>query len=247
MEAQVTAQCDCGCGACSQPPEDGFDGRFGVIFDNDGVLVDSEPFSLEAYRRGIEEQGLKLTNDDLERNTGLTDADIVRDLEQVYGAKLDPELFAARKVVIYRDLVESGQLHAFPGVRELVTALRAEGIPYVLASSGSQEKIAFNLRHAGISDLFPTVISGEDFHRGKPDPEIVICSAAKLGLEPCQCAVIEDSINGLKAARAAGSFAVGITNTFSAAKIAPYADVVIASMAELTIEGLRNAVAAHAS
>jgi beta-phosphoglucomutase-like phosphatase (HAD superfamily) len=148
--------------------------NFGVIFDNDGVLVDSEHYSLEAYQRGIEEQGLKLCEADLERNCGLTDADIVEDLKAVYATDLDLALFSSRKVEIYQQLVESGGLHAFAGVRELLEELRGAGVPCILASSGSRAKIAFNLERAGIADLFPAVVSGEDFQRGKPDPDIVL-------------------------------------------------------------------------
>lgn len=132
-----------------------------VIFDNDGVLVDSEPISLLAYQRGIEEQGLKLTEADLERNCGLTDADIVSDLEKVYGASLDQELFSRRKAELYKALAEERGLKAFPGARRLLEELRAEGIPYAIASSGSREKIGYNLQKAGLTDLVSVILSGE--------------------------------------------------------------------------------------
>lgn len=213
---------------------------FGVIFDNDGVLVDTEHFSIEAYRRAIEEQGVKLCDEDNDRNCGLTDADIIRNMKEMYGADLDLELFSRRKIEHYEQLAGAAEIRVFAGARELIEALRAEDVPYAVASSGSRSKIAFNLDHAGISNLFPVIVSGEDFRRGKPDPEIVIRSAEKLGLAPESCVVIEDSINGLKAAHAAGAVAIGITNTFPADKLQPHADEIIDSLAYLTPARLKG-------
>lgn len=215
---------------------------FGVIFDNDGVLVDSEGFSILAYRRAIEEQGVRLREEDDEKYCGLTDADIIRDMRQVYGADLDLDLFSARKRELYFEYAAAGLMRAFPGARELVSALREKGIPVALASSGSREKIAFNLTRAGLDHLFSIVVSGEDFRRGKPDPEIFLCAAQRLGLEPHQCAVIEDSINGLKAARAAGCAAVAVANTFPADRLAPFADEVVDSLEHLTPQRLSGLV-----
>lgn len=219
--------------------------QFAVIFDNDGVLVDSEHFSIEAYQRAIEEQGVKLQEEDTERNCGLTDADIILYMRETYGANLDLELFSRRKNELYLELAGSSDMRVWPGARRLLVALAREGIPYALASSGSREKIAFNLERAGLKRLMPNIISGEDFHRGKPDPEIFLQSARKLGMPPARCVVIEDSINGLKAARAAGAYAIAVTNTFPREKLAPHADLVIDSLEELTPARIRELVTAR--
>jgi beta-phosphoglucomutase len=213
---------------------------FAVIFDNDGVLVDSEHFSIEAYQRAIAEQGVQLREEDSERNCGLTDADIIRDMKVTYGADLDLDLFSTRKREIYLELAGTGEMRVFPGVIELLEELRAAEVPYALASSGSREKIGFNLERAGISHLLPVIITGEDFARGKPDPEIFIRAAEKLHVAPGDCVVVEDSINGLKAARAAGAYAIGVTNTFPREKLAPHADHVVESITELRLESLRR-------
>lgn len=220
--------------------------NFGVIFDNDGVLVDSEPISLVAYREAIREQGVDLREEDDWRYCGLTDADIIRAMRQTYGAELDLERFSARKKELYFDLARQQPLRVFPGVRELVADLKARGIPYVLASSGSREKILFNLRSAGIENLFPVILSGEDFHRGKPDPEIFLCAAARIDVPPSHCIVFEDSINGLRAARAAGSVAVGVANTFARKQLQPWADVVIDSLEQVSVEQMLSWLDAYA-
>lgn len=219
---------------------------FAVIFDNDGVLVDSEHISLIAYRRAIQEQGVDLREEDDDRYCGLTDADIIREMVKVYDKNLDLALFSSRKNDLYYELAEASALPAFPGAREFILSLRGEDVPYALASSGSRKKIAFNLGRAGLDDLFDLVVSGEDFERGKPDPQIFLKAAERLGVPPARCAVIEDSINGLLAARAAGALAVGITNTFAAEKLAAYSDLLVASMAELTPGRIREALSAHA-
>ncbi|MCX7963905.1 MAG: HAD family phosphatase [Candidatus Sumerlaea chitinivorans] len=235
--------------------------KFGVIFDNDGVLVDSEHISLKAYRQAIREQGVELREEDDARYCGLTDADIIRDMREVYGADLDLERFSSRKRELYFELAAAaGAMRVFDGVRELLELLRANKIPYALASSGSREKILFNLRLANLLEYFDVpaefqgravqardaacrtgiIVSGEDFHRGKPDPEIFLCAAERLGLSPAQCVIIEDSINGLKAARAAGAIAVGVANTFPAEMLQPWADVEVSSMRELTLPRLEE-------
>lgn len=212
----------------------------GVIFDNDGVLVDSEPLSLMAYRRALSEQGVELRQEDDWRYCGLTDADIVRAMRQDYGAVLDFERFSERKKQLYFELAERYPLRAFPGVRELVEDLRKRRIPYALASSGSLQKIQFNLEQSGLADLFPVIVSGEDFRRGKPDPEIFLCAAQRIGVLPSHCAVLEDSINGLLAARKAGCLAIGVANTFPAERLREYADIVVGSLTELMVDHLEQ-------
>ena len=213
-----------------------------VIFDNDGVLVDSEQFSLLAYREAIREQGVELQGEDDARFCGLTDADIIREMRYIYNTDLDLDLFSERKRELYAKYATKGKMHAFPGVTELLASLNAEGVPYAIASSGSPEKIAFNLNKAGLEKQFDLIISGDDFQRGKPDPEIFLCAANRLGIPPEKCVVIEDSINGLKAARAAKTFAIGITNTFASYALAPHADLLIRSMAELDASRISSLV-----
>ncbi|MGC8742135.1 MAG: HAD family hydrolase [Candidatus Sumerlaeaceae bacterium] len=220
--------------------------KFGVIFDNDGVLVDSEHISLLAYRQAIREQGVNLREEDDWQYCGLTDADIIRAMREIYHADLDLERFSARKKELYFELARREPLRPFPGVRELIAQLRERGISYALASSGSREKILFNLRSAGIESLFPLIVSGEDFHRGKPNPEIFLCAAQRLGLPPEHCAIIEDSINGLKAARAARGLALAVANTFPPEKLQPYADVVVRSLEEVSADRLQQWVSQHA-
>ena len=219
--------------------------RFGVIFDNDGVLVDSEQISLAAWREAMHEQGVEPRQEDDWQYCGLTDADILHAMRTAYGPALDLERFSTRVKQLYFELAQRCPLRPFPGVRELASALQAAGVPYVVASSGSRKKILFNLRSAGLDSLFPVVVSGEDFQRGKPDPEIFLRAAETIAVAPHHCAVFEDSINGLKAAHAAGCLAIGVTNTFPAQRLHPYADLIISSLTEVSVAQLEQWLSSH--
>lgn len=217
--------------------------EFAVIFDNDGVLVDSEGISEEAFLRAAREQGVMVDPARMPLYCGLTDADIARDLERLGAGKLDLPRFEARKSALYFELAgaEPG-VRAFAGARTLAESLRDAGIPFAVASSGSARKVAFNLERAGLADLFPPArrVSAEQVRRGKPDPEIFLKAAALLGVTPTQCMVLEDSINGLKGARAAGMTAIGVATTFAAHQIAPFADHVTESLEKVTRELLES-------
>jgi beta-phosphoglucomutase len=215
---------------------------FAVIFDNDGVLVDSEAFSEQAYRDALLEQGVEVEAGDGERYCGLTDADILNDLVQRCGRQLDLDQFVARKRDLYFELASRQSMRVFPGALELLESLRLRSVPLALASSAPHEKIDFNLQHSGLGQFFRYVISGEECHRGKPDPEIFLRAGQLLDIEPGQCVVIEDSINGLRAARGAVMTAVGVAHTFTKERLEPYADHIVASLEELTPDVLQHLI-----
>ncbi len=212
--------------------------EFGVIFDSDGVIVDSEPFSLSAFRQAMEEQSVFLKDSDIMANCGLTDADIVKYVLQKLGQKVDEEVFHDRKQELYREKVQAGDLKPCSGAIILLDALAADKIPYALASSGSKNKIRFNLTRVGLWDRFPVMISGEDLPRSKPHPDIFLESAKRLGLTPERCVVIEDSLNGIKAAHNARMKCVAVAGTFPPAALTR-ADFVVDSLVQITVKTLR--------
>lgn len=220
--------------------------QLAVIFDNDGVLVDSEAFSEHAYQIALREQGLEVDPADAERYCGFTDADILRDMQQRYQRTFDFNRFSVRKRDLYFEAAGAGIMRVFPGARELLRELQAAQVPYALASSASREKIHFNLKQAGLAGEFPHIVSGEDFERGKPDPQIFLAAAQCIGVRPEVCVVIEDSINGLKAASAAGMAGVGVSNTFPSDRLMSHAARVVGSLTELSVAALRTLVAQQA-
>jgi HAD superfamily hydrolase (TIGR01509 family) len=159
---------------------------------------------------------VKLTDTEVRESCGITDADIVARVNRTYGKSINYDEFKQRKFELYRRKVEHEGIKLFPYVREILTLLKEREIPYALASSGSRRKIEYNLAQTGLGNDFAVIVSCEDVKRGKPDPEIFFAAARSLGKKSGDCIVIEDSPNGVKAARAAGMRCIAVTNTFRA-------------------------------
>jgi len=182
----------------------------------DGVLIDSEPFIREAAVRMFAEKGLTVHPDDFLPFTGAGENRFIGGVAEKYGVALDIERDKARTYQFYGELVR-GRLEALPGVHEFIAKARSKGLKLAVASAADRVKVDINLDEIGLSeDDFDAVITGSDVTRKKPDPEIFLTAAAKMGVEPDECLVCEDAPNGIEAARAAGMRCLGITTTFSA-------------------------------
>lgn len=174
-----------------------------VIFDLDGVLADTEPFSIEAGRMTMKEHGIKLTPEETKRAFGRTDLDISAHAIKLRNLDLKPEVLVRKKDRIYSGLIK-GKLKPMPGVRELLKALKKRGVPFAVASSGTPEKIGATLSELGFDGLFDIIVSASDITKGKPNPEIFLKAAEKIGAKPENCLVVEDAQAGIEAAKAAG-------------------------------------------
>ncbi len=215
---------------------------FAVLFDSDGVVVDSEQISLVAFRQATEEFiGAPLPEDEIEAACGLRDADIVARMARRFGVAVDIEAYKDRKASLYRYYAEEKSVHAFAGVRELLDHLSEQRIPYALASSGPRWKIEYNLAAANLRHLFPVAVSGEEVERGKPEPDVFIEAARRVGMDPRRCVVIEDSVNGVRAARAAGMACMAVTNTFAPFQL-HQADRIVESLERITADDLGRLV-----
>lgn len=195
-----------------------------VIFDCDGVLVDSEGISMRELTRAIAREGGTLSRPAVEeRFVGLSLADVVAGVEEhldraVPEGWLDAFL-AERAEAFERELLP------VPGAAEAVEGVRALGWETCVASGGRMEKMAQTLRVTGLHDLFPAdrIFSVTLVERGKPAPDLFLHAARVCGFETSACVVVEDSIPGLTAARAAGMRALAYTNGDAAlaARVAP--------------------------
>ncbi len=215
---------------------------FGVIFDSDGVIVDTETISLVTFRQATREfLGRELSDDEVESACGLRDSDIVARLRRNYDVAIDLEAYRARKAELYRQEAEKEPIRTFPGVVELLEHLRHERIPYALASSGPRRKIDYNLRSADMRSHFTVVVSGEEVERGKPEPDLFFEAARRMGVEPARCVVVEDSINGIRAAKAAGMAVLAVTNTFGSYQL-HQADRVVESLERIRVPDLYQLV-----
>jgi HAD superfamily hydrolase (TIGR01509 family) len=178
-----------------------------LVFDCDGVLIDSELLSVRADIVCLAEDGIALSEDELlERYTGISMAGMVADLEQRYGRAL-PD-FAPRHRAMLSDLF-AAELCAIPGVEALLDAIAAKRC---VASSGTPERIRAGLSQVGLFDRFhPHIFSATMVERGKPAPDLFLYAAAQMAVAPGRCVVIEDSLPGMVAAVAAGMIPVGFT------------------------------------
>ena len=173
-----------------------------IIFDMDGVLVDSEPFGFEALRRVMAHYGLGYSEEENAEFLGRTTLESCRILKARHGLPEPAETLATG---ISRECWRrSAGPIPMPGVPEVLERVRASGIPLALASSAEARVIQANLAALSLAPLFEAVVSGTQVARGKPAPDVFLAAADRLAAAPGRCLVVEDSRNGLLAAKAAG-------------------------------------------
>jgi HAD superfamily hydrolase (TIGR01509 family) len=181
-----------------------------VIFDCDGVLVDSEPLACAVEARELAQAGLAITGEEVARRyAGMSNRDMRSAIEKELGRPL-PEDHAARCAEALKEAFRS-ELKPVAGMPELLADLAGGGVVRAVASSSSPERIELALRLVGFWDLFaPHVFSSTMVPRGKPAPDLFLLAARSLDADPAACIVVEDSVPGIRAARAAGMTAVGL-------------------------------------
>ena len=214
-----------------------------VVFDFDGVVVDSEPLHLAAFRVFAERLGLSITQQAYDATyIGFDDRDAFRELLREAGRGVDESQVAAwtaEKADVFdritRERASAGTL-AIPGSVELIRALRHEGIPIAIGSGATRADIALMLGLIGCTDAFPIVVAADDVARSKPDPETYRRACAALGVAPERAVAIEDTPAGLASARAAGMATVAVATSFDAATLQPHADRVFTGPDQLTPE-----------
>lgn len=181
----------------------------GYIFDLDGTLVDSMPTHFKAWRWALRHNGAPahvFEWDEFIAHGGMAAPDIVSDLNRSYGLEMNPQLVARQKREQYDYLLETEQLPIIEDTVSLVQQLRQQGIPYAIGTGSAIEGARATLRSAGIQDLFPIIITPDDVPpgRGKPEPDIFLLAAMRMGVTPTECVVFEDAQPGIQAAKAAG-------------------------------------------
>lgn len=199
-----------------------------VVFDMDGVIVDSEPYSMQALVEVLREYGIEPTTEDLRRSYGRGIRDDFEHYFRKYRVSADIEVAMIRKHARYFRLAD-GHLRAFAGVRSLIERLRKGGYRVGLASSGSREKVQFGMTALGLGELFKAIVSGDDVTQSKPHPEIYLLAAQRLGMQPSACVAIEDAPAGIEAAKRAGMRCIAVTNSVAREQLQA-ADLVVDSL-----------------
>jgi len=207
--------------------------NYAVIFDMDGVLVDSEPVINAAAIAGLKEFGVNAEPDDFTPFVGAGEDRYVGGVAEKYGLTYRKEM-KKRVYDIYLDMVDE-KLRVFKGVKKCLALLRDRGFSLALASAADRIKIDANLRVAGVSpDIFRIILSADDVKEKKPSPEMYLKTAKNLRIAPEYCIVIEDAVNGVKAAKRAGMMCIALTHTFSEQElITAGADDICSEMGEV--------------
>lgn len=208
-----------------------------VIFDMDGVLIDSQPIYAGVIRELCAELGIVVSPADYDLFAGMPSLQQWIYLQRQYGFDRTPgELSAVERERQYARILQSEHLKPIPGVIELLETLRRHEISLCIASSSSSRAIRMIIAKLNIDRYFSEIISGDEVERGKPAPDIFQKAAERFGINPLHCAVIEDSGNGVRAAKAAGMFCVGFQNPNSGRQDLSGADLVIDSFGPSNIE-----------
>jgi HAD superfamily hydrolase (TIGR01509 family) len=207
-----------------------------VVFDMDGVLIDSEPIHFAVLNSVLALDGLPLASAEYEEFIGTTSAAMFASLIERHGLP--------RSVLEYISLYDQALLLELeqprppePGVAELIAYLRVHGVRLGVASSSRRSWIRATLAALGLLNAFDSVVSGEEVARGKPDPAIYLLAAEQLGVPPERCMAIEDSPHGVQSARAAGMTVLGVRTPSTAHLRLDGALRTVDSLADLDLSG----------
>jgi beta-phosphoglucomutase len=214
-----------------------------VIFDMDGVLADSNHAHLRSWREVAAAMGLSFGEAEFRRTLGRTSREVIA---LIWGGSLSEAEVAAldaRKEAVFRRIVDA-DYPTMPGALALLTALRAAGFRLALGSSAPRENVEQGVERMRLEGVFGAIICGNDVTRGKPDPEIFLTAAQRIGVAPHRCAVIEDAPAGIAAAAAAGMACIALAGTGHTRPALAAADLIVDSLAELTPAVFRRVIAA---
>ena len=174
-----------------------------IIFDMDGVILDSESISDITWKKAAEEKNLTINDEILNSCRGTNKNDTMSILKKFYGGDFDSEAFLERTSELFHEIEEKDGIPQLPYAKEILEYLKPR-YRLALASSTRGPTVERQLRAAGVIDFFETRTTGEQVVHSKPNPEIYLMACKSIGIEPDECAAIEDSLNGIRSAHAAG-------------------------------------------
>jgi HAD superfamily hydrolase (TIGR01509 family) len=207
----------------------------GVIFDMDGVLVDSEPFIMEASIRMFAEKGSTVREKDFQPFIGTGEEHSLGGVAAKYGLPFDAKHDKARTYTIYLELIR-GRLRPLPGFFSFLAECRKRRLKMAVASSADAVKVEGNLHELGLPpDSFDVIINGSEVPRKKPAPDIFLMAAEGLSLPPAVCLVVEDAVAGVAAAKAAGARCLALTTSYPSGLLNA-ADWIVADLAHAPLE-----------
>jgi HAD superfamily hydrolase (TIGR01509 family) len=215
----------------------------GLIFDFDGLILDTEAPDYESWQQVYQSYGCELAIDawgQIVGGTGASDFDPHSHLETLCGKQLDRDEIWVNRRKQYLDTITSQPV--LPGVVEMLDDAKSHGLRLAVASSSPENWVRWHLARLGLYQRFDAIKTADDVKRTKPDPELYVAALAALGLQPQEAVVFEDSPNGVTAAKAAGIFCVAIPNRVTALMKLDHADLRVDSMADIPLNKLLQQV-----
>ena len=209
--------------------------KMAVLFDMDGVLVDSEVLMRKVGRLALADWGIEAKDEDFLPYTGRGEDLFIGGVAEQYGVPYD--LAMKRRAYQYYGELAATDIAVPDGMVEVLTTLKERGRKIAVCTSADREKALYNLRALGVDEsFFDAVITGDDIKETKPNPEIYLLGSSRVGISPEKCLVVEDAPSGIKAAHAGNMIAVGITSSFSEETLMTEAgpDIIIHDMRDLT-------------
>jgi len=212
-----------------------------VIFDMDGVIVDTEPVHKYAYFKHFEELGIDVSEELYATFTGNSTRNVFQKIKDQFGLDHEVEDLIQRKRSLFNDAFDTKpDLELIAGVENLIKDLHASDVELILASSASKSTISRVFNRFNLNDYFAHKVSGEDFVKSKPDPTIFIHAASLSKNKVEECIVIEDSTNGVKAACAAGIYCLGYNSENSKLQNLEGASVLVDDFFKVNAEFIKN-------
>ncbi len=190
----------------------------GVVFDMDGVLVDSAKPHHESWRQLARQHGIEISEERFKRSFGQRSSEIIRTIWGADVTDAQVEEYDAEKEAVYRELIR-GRLPLMPGCCELLGTLQQAGCVLAVGTSGPPENLEQVLAEGDLRQYFAVTVNGRDVERGKPAPDCFLLAARRAGLRAEDCVVVEDAPVGVRAGVAAGMQVIGLTSTTTRAKL----------------------------
>lgn len=206
----------------------------GAIFDWDGVIINSAAHHERSWERLAGELGRELPLGHFKRGFGMKNEVIIPELLNWTHDPAEIQQISMRKEELYREVVRERGISALPGVESWLRSLQQARIRCIIASSTHRANIETTLAVLNLGPFFSGIVSAEDVRRGKPDPEVFLTAARRIGVEPAHSVVFEDALVGIAAAHAAGMKVVAVTTTEPAAKL-DHADWVVDRLDRLSV------------
>jgi beta-phosphoglucomutase family hydrolase len=210
-----------------------------VLWDLDGTLVDSEHYHWLAWLATMDAEGIPLTRAQFQTSFGRRNATFLPEWLGTDAGEAEIQRIADRKEAYYRDLVRRRGCSALPGAVEWVKRLGAEGWPQGIASSAPRLNVEAVLEALQLQGWFQAIVAAEDVAVGKPDPDVFLVTAGRLGVPPERCIVVEDAAAGIEAAHRAGMRCIAVDR----AGRRPEGDLVVTSLAELPLDAFSRLLA----